>query len=106
MVHRLANRLRADYGVYRRTFEVGRNPTGLATSSPSRIKSARCHADGGEVMFRRLKLSEMCESYKHSAPSEQAPRPQAKTSFCARLFAEIVAISLLIGCNGQLPGKP
>src|SRR5258707_8318220 len=80
LVHRLANRLRLDYRIYRSTFEMGRNLAGLAAGGTGRIRGARFNAEGGETMMKRL---------------------QTKFSLAA-----IVALSLLMGCNARLPGQP
>src|SRR6266850_1315318 len=80
MVHRIANRLRVDHRLHRRTFEVGRNPAGLATCGPGRIRGARIDAGRGEVMMQRPRL--------------ELP------------IAGIISLFLLMGCNARLPGKP
>jgi|GEM_PF-168897 len=49
-------------------------------------------------------VNQMSGGYKHSAPPEQEPRPQAIV--CARVLVAIISLSLLLGCNARLPGKP
>src|SRR6266850_1494565 len=112
MVHRIANRLRVDHRVHRRTFEVGRNPAGLATCGPGRIRGARIDAGRGEVMMQR--------------PGLELPIADCRLPICFRptqicvlkignwqlaignpgLWLGILSLFLLMGCNAQLPGKP
>jgi cytochrome c oxidase cbb3-type subunit III len=49
-------------------------------------------------------VNQMSGSYKHFAPPKQEARPQAIV--CARVLATIISLSLLLGCNARLPGKP
>src|SRR5689334_17809597 len=89
---------------------MGRNPAGLATCGPGRIRGARIDAGRGEMMMQRRLPIANCRLPIFQTPIrlvlKQIGNRQLAIGNRGLWLAGIISLSLLMGCNARLPGKP
>src|ERR1700754_4073601 len=103
LVHCFADRLRLDYRLHRRAFEMGGNLTSLAARGTGWPGSTRFNAEGGGVMMKIFLAQRRKDAKRYRVSKRLFLRLCAFAREISCSLATLVVVSLLTGCNVQLP---